>query len=137
MRRNEPVSKIMTRSPETVHQGMALSDVRARMSEIRAHHMPVVSGKKLVGILSSTDLLRVSYEAGQDTKHADAVLDHTRTIGDVMQTEPVSIQSKTTVREAAQILAKNWFHALPVVDDDELVGIVTTTDLLEYLLEQY
>ncbi|MCB9674487.1 MAG: CBS domain-containing protein [Alphaproteobacteria bacterium] len=137
MRRNEPVSHIMTKSPATVHHGMALSEVRAKLTEIRAHHMPVVSGKKLVGIISTTDLLRVSYEHGENTKHANAVLDHTRTIEDVMQTDPVTIDSKTTIREAAQILSKNWFHALPVVDDGDLVGIVTTTDLIDYLLEQY
>ena len=122
---------------ETVHHGMPLSEVRAKLTEMHVHHMPVVSGTKLIGIISSTDLLRVSYEHGENTKHANAVLDHTRTIEDVMQTNPVSIQSKTTVREAAQLLSKNWFHALPVVDSGELVGIVTTTDLIDYLLEQY
>ena len=85
MRRNEPVTKIMTPSPATAYTGMALSDVRAQMAEHRCHHMPVVSGKKLIGMISSTDLLRVSYEYGQDTTHANAVLDHTRSVEDVMQ----------------------------------------------------
>jgi CBS domain-containing protein len=136
MRRNEPVTKIMTPDPVAVHTGMHLSDARNKMTEIRSHHMPVVSGKKLIGILSSADLLRVSY-ADDDTVHSNAVLDHTKTIEGVMQRDPVTVSSKTTVREAAEILSQNWFHALPVVDDGDLVGIVTSTDLIQYLLEQY
>lgn len=137
MRRNEPVSKIMTANPKTVHKGQALSEVQHIMAEGRFHHMPVVSGDTLLGMVSSTDLLRVTYAYGQDTRNAEAVLDHTRTIEDVMQPGLVTITQKTTVREAAQIFAENWFHALPVVENDKLIGIVTTTDLLNYLLDQY
>ncbi|MCB9692388.1 MAG: CBS domain-containing protein [Alphaproteobacteria bacterium] len=137
MRRNEPVSKIMTASPITVHSGQPLSEVQALMSEHRCHHMPVVSGPDLVGMVSSTDLLRVTYAWGQDSRNAEAVLDHTHKIEDVMQPGLVTISPKTTIREAAGIFAKNWFHALPVVEGGKLVGIITTTDLLNYLLDQY
>ncbi len=137
MRRNEPVSKIMTPNPVTVHLGQPLSEVQHLMTENRCHHMPVVSGDKLIGMVSSTDLLRVTYAWGQDARHAEAVLDHTHSIEDVMQPGLVTISPKTTIREAAGIFAKNWFHALPVVEDGKLVGIVTTTDLLNYLLDQY
>lgn len=137
MRRNELVSKIMTKTPVTVHKGMKLSEVRTSMAENRCHHMPVVSGEALLGMVSSTDLLRVSYEHGQDPRHANTVLDHTRSVEDVMQPNLVTLDVKATVRDAAEIFAKNWFHALPIVDSGSLVGIVTTTDLIEYLLEQY
>jgi len=46
----------------SVHVGQKLSEVRAAMSEGGFHHVPVVSGKKLLGMLSATDLLRVTYE---------------------------------------------------------------------------
>ena len=49
----------------------------------------------------------------------------------------VSISPDTTIKEAAEILAKKEFHALPVCEGDLLVGIVTTTDLIKYLIEQY
>jgi CBS domain-containing protein len=48
-----------------------------------------------------------------------------------------SIQSSATIKEVAEILAKKEFHALPVVDDGALVGIVTTTDLINFLIEQF
>jgi CBS domain-containing protein len=59
------------------------------------------------------------------------------TIEHVMAKNIVSVSSETTIKETAEILAKREFHAIPVVDDEKLVGIVTTTDLINYLLEQY
>jgi CBS domain-containing protein len=49
----------------------------------------------------------------------------------------VSISPETTIKEAAQILASKEFHALPVCEGDLLVGIITTTDLIKYLIDQY
>jgi len=54
-----------------------------------------------------------------------------------MAKDVVSVTSKNTIQEVAEFLAKKEFHALPVVDDGKLKGIVTTTDLINYLLEQY
>jgi CBS domain-containing membrane protein len=59
------------------------------------------------------------------------------TVEQVMAKDVVSVTSKTTIQEVAEFLSKKEFHALPVVENDELVGIVTTTDLITYLLEQY
>ena len=137
MKRNEPVSHIMTKNPKTVHVGQKLSEVREILMDGGFHHMPVVSGKKLVGIISATDILRVSYEYDTDGRATGAVLDNTRTISDVMQSEPMTLAAKASIRSAAEVFSKNWFHALPVVEDDELVGIITTTDMMHYLLDQY
>jgi CBS domain-containing protein len=54
-----------------------------------------------------------------------------------MVSKPVAVQHDATIREVAEILSTKEFHALPVVDGSKLVGIVTTTDLIKYLLEQY
>ena len=54
-----------------------------------------------------------------------------------MVKNPIQIMSTKTIKEVALILSKNEFHALPVVEDHELIGIVTTTDLLNYMIEQY
>ena len=137
MKRNERISKIMTPAPITVQLGQKLSDVQKKMSEGGFHHVPVVDGDKLVGILSSTDLLRVTYEYDKNPAQSDAVLDHTRSVEDVMQPSLVTISPKDTVRAAAEIFSKNAFHALPVCDNGALVGIVTTTDVINYMLEQY
>tara|TARA_B100001989_G_scaffold219787_1_gene171903 strand:- start:77 stop:493 length:417 start_codon:yes stop_codon:yes gene_type:complete len=138
MKRNERVSKIMSDSPTTVHVHQSLAEVQKLMVQGNFHHVPVVSGKKLVGMISATDLTRASYEYDTNSKTAQTVLDHTRSIEDVMSGGLVTVKSTQTIREAVELLAQDWFHALPVVDDDmNLEGIVTTTDVLKYLLEQY
>ena len=140
MKRNEPVSKIMSTQLVTVHHGEPVSKVRQLIREHGIHHIPVVSGPKLVGIISNSDVLRVSFgDAFQaDERAVDATLDHTMTIEQLMQKDPVAVRENTSLREAAQTLADGNFHSLPVVTDGQkLVGLVTSTDLIRYLLEQF
>ena len=59
------------------------------------------------------------------------------TIEHVMEKNLTTVSSTTLIKEVAEILSKKEFHALPVVDNTKLVGIVTTTNLINYLLEQY
>jgi len=138
MKRNERITHIMTEAPVTVQKGQKLSDVQKAMSDGGFHHVPVLDGKKLVGILSSTDLLRVSYEHGADPRQVGAVLDHTVSIEELMQTELVTLTESESVRDAVGHFAEGKFHSLPVVDGDGgLSGVVTTTDVLRYMQEQY
>jgi CBS domain-containing protein len=137
MKRNVAISKIMTNAPATVHPKMSLSEAQNVLATGGFHHVPVVEGNKLVGMLTSTDLLRVTYEYGQDPRAAAAVLDHTHDITELMTKELTTIGPKQTVRQAFELLSDGSFHALPVVEDGDLVGIVTTTDLLRYTLDQY
>lgn len=138
MKRNQKITNVMTSSPITVHLAQKLSDASKAMAEGGFHHVPVVNGTLLVGILSSTDLLRASYDFQVDARASEAVLDNTVTIGQLMKTEPVTLTDKQTVRDAVEVFANNVFHALPVVDaDGNLVGVVTTTDIMKYVLEQY
>lgn len=55
----------------------------------------------------------------------------------VMAKKLILVSPETSIKETAEILSTNEFHALPVCEGDVLVGIVTTTDLIKYLLEQY
>ena len=139
MKRNAPISHLMSRSVITAHHGDPISKVRALFREHGVHHIPVVNGDQLVGIISWSDILRVSFgDAFQtDERTVDATLDHTLTLEQVMQKKPVSLPETSTVREAAEILAVGSFHAIPIVSGARLVGIVTTTDLIKYLLDQF
>jgi CBS domain-containing membrane protein len=139
MKRNDPISHLMSRSVITAHHGDAISKVRALVREHGVHHIPVVNGDQLIGIISWTDILRVSFGDAfhTDERAVDATLDHTLSLEQVMQKNPVTLAETGTVREAAEILAANSFHALPIVSGSKLVGIVTTTDLIKYLLDQF
>ncbi|MBE7497222.1 MAG: CBS domain-containing protein [Verrucomicrobiaceae bacterium] len=139
MKRNDPISHLMTRHVISVHHGDPISKVRALVREHGVHHIPVVDGDQLVGIITWSDILRVSFgdAFGTDEREVDATLDHTLTLEQVMKRNPVTLQETSTVREAAEILARSDFHSLPVVNGNKLVGMVTTTDLIRYLLEQF
>lgn len=138
MKRNEPVSKIMTKDVQTVHVAQKLSEVRRLLAENSYHHVPVVSGSKLVGIISAADMFKLSLALyGVDERAVDVMLDSQHTIESVMTTELTTIGAKQTVRKAAEVLAEGSFHSLPVVDGEDLVGLVTSTDLIRYLVEQY
>ena len=139
MKRNEPVSRIMSTHVATVHHGDPISKVRQLVRERGVHHIPVVSGDQLVGMVAFSDILRVSFgDAFQtDERTVDATLDHTLKLEDVMAKNPVSLQDSASIREAAEILARGDFHSIPIVNGTKLVGIVTSTDLIKYLLEQF
>ena len=139
MKRNEPIKSIMATDITTVNVTQKLSEVRRLMSEQQIHHVPVVSGKKLVGLISATDMVRLSFSAyGADERAVDAMLDHEFSIEKAMKTDLVTIRGSGTVREASKLLRDGTFHSLPVIDDDgALLGIVTSTDLIRYLHDQY
>jgi CBS domain-containing protein len=139
MKRNEPISHIMSKDVLTVHVAQKLSEVRALLLEHGIHHIPVVSGTRLVGMISATDMMRLSLSAyGGDERSLDTVLDHQFSIEGVMSKELVTLDKKGSVRDAAAKLRGGHFHGLPVVDDEgNLEGLVTTTDLINYLLDQY
>ncbi len=127
----------MSRNLTSIHQAEPLSKLRKLFEDDSLHHIPVVSGESLVGIVSSNDLMRVSFgEFGkQDGQTLDAILDHTFKLTDVMTKNPTTIGPQGTIRDAARILAASKFHCLPVVDGDKLVGLVTSTDLMSFLAD--
>jgi CBS domain-containing protein len=102
-------------------------------------HIPVINGDEIIGMLSLTDLLRISFADGayEDEENVETIVYNMFSIQQVMAKNLKSVSPDTTIKEVAEILATKEFHALPVVENEKLVGIVTTTDLIEYLLEQY
>ena len=139
MKNGVPVSKIMTKKLVTLTTKDDLVTAERLFKKHHIRHIPVVEGSSIVGMLSYTDLLRISFADAVDEheEYVDTIVYNMFTIPQVMVHDVVTVTSKTTIREVAQFLSQKEFHALPVVDDGKLVGIVTTTDLIRYLLEQY
>jgi CBS domain-containing protein len=73
----------------------------------------------------------------QDERAVDAALDHSVSVETLMTSDPVTVGTEDNIRKAAEILGEGTFHAVPVVDGKKPIGIVTSTDLIRYLLEQY
>lgn len=137
MKNIQLVSAIMSTKIIKLKKNDELEKAEHLFKKHKIRHIPVVEGKSIIGMLSYTDLLRISFvDAVDDDGEIESLVYNMFTIEQVMAKNIVSVTSTTSIKEVAQILAKKEFHALPVVDDDELVGIVTTTDLINFLLMQ-
>lgn len=139
MKKRTPVSEIMTKEVITLNNTDDLRTAERLFKKDKIRHIPVVSGSEIKGMLSYTDLLRISFADGieDDEIDVETTVYNMFTIEQVMAKNLVTVNSSTTIKEVAEILAKKEFHALPVVDNNKLVGIITTTDLINYLLDQY
>jgi CBS domain-containing protein len=126
-----PINRIMTTDPATVGPDAAVADAKTMLESDNMHHLPVVDEGKLIGIVSSSDLLKIDSLANGSGSLAEI------TVNRIMTSDPVVLESQANLRDAAKILSDGGFHALPVVDPDHsLVGIVTSSDLIEHLLHQ-
>ncbi len=123
----------------TLHKTDSLEHAEQLFKNHSIRHIPVVDGKNIIGILSYTDLLRISFADAidEDEQDVDTIVYNMFTIEQVMAKKLVTVTTDTTVKEVAEILANKEFHALPVLQEGSLVGIVTTTDLIQFLLEQF
>lgn len=132
------ISEIMTKNIIALNRDDDLEKAEMLFKRNKIRHIPVVAEEVIIGMLSYTDLLRISFaDAVYETEEeVDTLVYNMFTIDQVMAKNVVTVPSTATIKEVAKILAENEFHALPVVDDGRLVGIVTTTDLINYLLKQ-
>ena len=139
MLRNAPVSTIMTEHVVTLKRNDSLEKAEKLFKRHHIRHIPVVSNNSIIGMLSYTDLLRISFadSAFEDDDYVESVVYNMFSIEQVMVKKIVSVEQSTSIREVAEILAKSEFHALPVVENNTLLGIVTSTDLINYLLKQF
>jgi CBS domain-containing protein len=132
------VADVMTRDVTTVYEESNLQEVLSILGPYRFRHLPVVDGKRVVGILSHRDLLKVTSQGLDRTLAAqarEARLVEQTFVRDVMNTNVLTVRSETSVAEAARRMLDNKVGALVVVNErEELQGIVTETDLLRCLV---
>lgn len=139
MIRKAPISTIMTENVVTLKKDDSLETAEYLFKHHHIRHIPVVTGNVIIGMLSYTDLLRISFAdaVGVDEDHIESIVYNMFTIEQVMKKNLVSVSPSSSIKQVAKILSEKEFHALPVVHRNKLVGIVTTTDLIKYLLKQF
>lgn len=121
-----PVSKVMSTDLVTVMASTPLDELAALFERHAIEHLPVVGADRaLVGIISQTDLLKLLGKTFGELADTHA--------SDIMTAGVAKVDSTDTVGTVAALFALNRFHALPVVDDGRLVGIVTTIDLIKLI----
>jgi len=132
---NIRIKEIMTSDVMSVHDSENLSAVARIFRENPIHHVPVLKGKKPVGIISTQDIFKLIFDFDSpDTRMLDTLLDHTYKIKDVMTDKLVIFEEESTLKDAAKILSDSSLHSILVVNaKGDLTGIVTTTDLMRFL----
>jgi CBS domain-containing protein len=131
------IQAIMSTNLITVTPSATLAEARGLMHDNRIHHIPVVEGDKLVGLITLTNVLAATDSFLRDDRsriHANEI-----GIKDAMVTDVATVDVNASLRHAALFLEKHKIGCLPVLDDEKLVGIITDTDFVAVainLLEQ-
>lgn len=115
------VREVMHVRVETISPRESAQVALERMRRARIRHLVVQDGKKIVGVLSDRDV------AGMGS------LRQVETVEDVMTSPAITCSPDLTLRQAANLLRGRTMGCLPILEDGKIVGIVTTTDLLEMI----
>lgn len=121
---NEAISTIMTKGVKTVYSYDTLDIVRYRLIHDKIHHLPVINDKnEILGIVTSYDLLKLDIPISDYGKVF---------VTDIMNKKIVKVDPNDKIGTAAELLLDRRFHALPVVENKQLIGIVTSSDIMQY-----
>lgn len=129
------LTDVMTRQPHSLSPMDSLERAERFCRSYHIHHLPVVDiYGKVIGMISQSDLLKISYGLSlfrhRDVEQFNHALFASVLVRDVMSTDVITLNAEDTIADALAIFEQNLFHAIPVVENDWLVGIVTPLDLL-------
>ena len=131
------IEQVMTRDPATVAPNDSIRLAIERMRERKCRRLPVLEDGKLVGSVTDRDLRRATNSplVLRERWYDEFLLDHTLRAARACMTEnPTTVAARTPIVDAAKIMRDRKIGGLPVVEGGKLVGIVTETDLLNYLI---
>jgi CBS domain-containing protein len=133
---NISVRNYMARHPQVLGLNDTLDLAEDIMTMGRIRHLPVLNEGELVGIVSQRDMFRSAAATALGfTVDTQEALIKTIRIKKVMTENVVTISPDETVKEAARVMIDKKIGCLPVVEGRKLVGIITETDILRYVLE--
>ena len=113
----------MTRYPVTVSRDDTLAQAQEKLRSGGFRQIPVVEDRRLIGILSDRDIRRHG-------RHSIAAK-----VQSAMTSELITVSPRMPLEEAARLLLIHKIGALPVLDENELVGIISTSDILQAFVE--
>ena len=127
------VTKLMTRNVVCVSPNQDLLDVKhIYEKEEFHHHIPVVENDKLIGMVSLLDFMY--HISGAGISDDNDVYKKLK-VKDIMTPNPFYMTSEASIEEVANVLTEGKYHAVPILDKDEVVGIVSTADVIKYFLQ--
>lgn len=130
------VRDVMTPNPITIEPTHSIGTALARMRRGGFRRLPVVEDGKLVGIVTDRDL-RLAMNSPfvlREGWYDSYLMEHIE-VRSCMTERPITISSDADIIDAVQLLKNQKIGGVPVVEDGNLVGILTETDLLNFLLE--
>ncbi|MDP6909028.1 MAG: CBS domain-containing protein, partial [Flavobacteriales bacterium] len=116
------VEEVMVRNVRTISPEQSIADVRDIFEKEGFRHLPVEEYGSLVGMISRTDLMRITYGAEMAFGGADKVNEliyESTTVGTIMSTDLKTVESGVALSEAARIMLKYQLSAVPVVKSGE------------------
>lgn len=153
------VGDVMARDVVTLSPDMTLSEMDRVLLEKQVSGAPVVEGKRLVGIVSRADVIRVLYEEQREAQRVSdfytspfpipipalenlardsrKIADHMikLRVREVMTPNPLTVTPGDRVDWVAKMMNAQRIHRLPVTEDDQLVGIITSLDIVRLVAE--
>lgn len=129
------VKEWMTPDPKTVNEDDPVKTAVMLVVENRIRHLPVVRGDSLVGIISDRDLKRAmpSIVAGATAEEYQAFMEET-SVEQAMTANPIACAPDTDLVDLVREFCRKKVGAIPVLEGDRLVGIVTQTDMMQAFL---
>ena len=123
----------MTKDVVSVSPDQKIIDVKHIYEKKKFHHhIPVTENNKLVGMISLIDFMYHIKGAGLDDNNP---VYSELFVKDIMTQKPYASSLNTSIENIASVLAKGDYHAIPIVDDGHLVGIVSTADVIRYYID--
>ena len=120
-------SDLMLNNPKSVAPDTSVQDAKSLMESEQVMQLPVLQQDRLIGIITERDLCLSIHSPNKNDL----------TVGDCMTADPITVTPETPVFRTAQMLSTYKFGALPVVNGNKLVGLITTNLLLAYFASKW
>jgi acetoin utilization protein AcuB len=130
-----PIKSIMSTQLITVNPKDKLSLVQEIFDKHRIHHIPVVRFREIVGLISKSDFLHFlrGFQRNEEDRYVNEARLRVYNAEDIMTGGLAKLAPDDRIDVALQIFLENRFHAIPIVENNELVGILTTFDIIKAL----
>jgi CBS domain-containing protein len=130
----EPLEKVMQKDVHRIEKGSRLLEARKMMIHYGIKKLLVVEKNKLVGILAESDVAKALglFRKVAEGKHWDEKM-RKILVEDVMSSPVITLEPKDTIEKCAKLMLENDISGIPIVENEEIKGIVTKTDLVRFI----
>lgn len=133
---DEPVDRYMTSAVLSIDIDSPAGEILRLFAGYAVHHLPVLNGTKVVGMISSADVLKLeAFLPKHQSADPAAYLSQRFHVAQVMRQPPITMTGDQSMEVAARLMVENGIHSLPVTTAaQDLIGIITSTDIMHAAL---